>query len=284
MINAHAFARGRAPERDIAALRQETGVGVFSIQAHFDGVPVQLDLLLRQRQGLASGHGDLPRDQVQAGDALGHRVLDLQPRVHLQEIEMAVAVQQELDRAGADVVHGARRRHRRRAHFFAQRGRDRRGGCLLEHLLVATLDRAVALAQVNDVAVFVAEDLDFDVARLDHRAFEDELFAAEGVACFRAGTDQCDRQVLRVFDQPHAASAAARCCLDHDRKADLAGFPEQRSIGLVGALVAGHAGHVRRQHQALGAGLVAHLQDGLRVRADEHQPGVQASLRKAVVL
>ncbi len=284
VVHAHAFACGRVPERNIATLRQEAVVGIFGIQAHFDGVSVQWHLLLRQRQGLATGHGDLPGHQVQPGDALGHRVFDLQPRVHLQKVKAPFAVEQKLDGAGADIVHGARRGHRRRAHLRAQCGRDRRGGRFLEHLLVPTLDRAVALAQVDDVAVLVAEDLDFDMARLDHRALQDQLFAAEGVAGFRAGTDQGDRQVLRVFDQPHAAPAAARRRLDHDRETDLGSFREQRGIGLVGTLIARHAGHARRQHQAFGAGLVAHFQDGLRVRADEHQPGVQASLRKAVVL
>ena len=124
-------------------------------------------------KGSPRGHGDLPCHQVKAGDALGHRVFDLQPCVHLQKVEMSFAIQQKLDRAGADVVHGARRRHRRRAHPRAQLGRDCGGGGFLEHLLVPTLDRAIALAEMNDVAMPVAEDLDFDVARFQHRAFED---------------------------------------------------------------------------------------------------------------
>jgi uracil-xanthine permease len=42
-----------------------------------------------QRQRLAGGHAQLPLDQVLAGDGLGHRVLDLQPGVHLHEEEVA---------------------------------------------------------------------------------------------------------------------------------------------------------------------------------------------------
>jgi hypothetical protein len=49
-------------------------------------------VVLRQRQRLAGGHAQLPLDQVEAGDRLGHRVLDLQPRVHLHEVEAQVAV------------------------------------------------------------------------------------------------------------------------------------------------------------------------------------------------
>jgi len=42
---------------------------------------------------------------------------------------------------------------------------DDRGGCLLEHLLVSSLDRAVPFAQVHRVPMRVGEDLDLHVAR-----------------------------------------------------------------------------------------------------------------------
>ena len=44
------------------------------------------------RQALAAGDADLPLDEVDAGDELGHRVLDLQARVHLEEVERAAGV------------------------------------------------------------------------------------------------------------------------------------------------------------------------------------------------
>ena len=43
--------------------------------------------------------------------------------------------------------------------------RDQRRRALLDHLLMAPLDRALALAQVDHVAVLVAQQLDFDVPR-----------------------------------------------------------------------------------------------------------------------
>jgi hypothetical protein len=73
-------------------------------------------------------------------------VLDLQPRVRFHEIEAAVGVHQELEGAGVgthrlggvddDAAHPA-------AHLLAERGRRR----LLDQLLVAALDRALALAE-----------------------------------------------------------------------------------------------------------------------------------------
>ena len=46
---------------------------------------------------------DLLLHDVDAGDHLGHRMLDLDARVHLDEVELAVLVQ-ELERAGAAVA------------------------------------------------------------------------------------------------------------------------------------------------------------------------------------
>ena len=58
--------------------------------------------------GLARGDADLPGDEVEPGHELGDRVLHLQPGVHLQEVELAVLVE-ELDRAGVVVAAGLAR-------------------------------------------------------------------------------------------------------------------------------------------------------------------------------
>ena len=59
---------------------------------------------MARRQPAALGDVELQGDQVEAGRALGDRVLDLQPGVHLQEVEAAVVGGEELDRAGAAVA------------------------------------------------------------------------------------------------------------------------------------------------------------------------------------
>ena len=63
------------------------------------------------RQLLARGNQDLALHQVDAGDELRNRMLHLDARVHLDEVEVAVLVHQELDGAGvgvADVPHAPR--------------------------------------------------------------------------------------------------------------------------------------------------------------------------------
>ena len=58
----------------------------------------------RSDSGSPVGDADLLAHQVEAGDHLGHRMLDLQPGVHLDEVELAV-LPQELDRARAAIAH-----------------------------------------------------------------------------------------------------------------------------------------------------------------------------------
>jgi hypothetical protein len=91
-------------------------------------------------------------------------MLDLQPRVHLHEVERAVLLGDELDGAGADVADGLRRRHR--GSPIARGARASCPGAALPRAPSgAALHRAVALEQVRRVAVRVGENLDLDVPR-----------------------------------------------------------------------------------------------------------------------
>ncbi len=110
-------ARERA-ERDVvrhleagepAALRLPVASRVLGVEPDLDGVPGRLR---GRRHAAALGHQQLLLHEVETGHQLGHRVLDLQPGVRLEE-EEAVAVEQELHGAGADVADRLGRRPRR---------------------------------------------------------------------------------------------------------------------------------------------------------------------------
>ena len=63
-------------------------------------------------------------------------------------------------------AHGLGQRDRFLAHGGARLGVKERARRLLDDLLVTPLDRAFALAQIQHMALVVAEHLDLDVARL----------------------------------------------------------------------------------------------------------------------
>ena len=105
-------------------------------------------------------------------------MLDLDPAVQLQEEEVAPR-EHELGGARTRVADRLREPDGGVAHLLAQPGVERGGGRLLEHLLMAPLDRALALAE-RDHALAVAEELDLDVARPLDVALAEDSVVAEG--------------------------------------------------------------------------------------------------------
>jgi hypothetical protein len=102
------------------------------------------DLVLLQRQLFAERNAQLPFHQINAGDQFGHGMLDLQPCVHFDE-EHILAVGDEFDGPGADIIDRAGRFSRRGADRVALRRIKRRRRRFLDHLLVPPLQGAFAL-------------------------------------------------------------------------------------------------------------------------------------------
>src|SRR5690606_16734918 len=112
-------------------------------------------------------------------------------------------------------------------------------GRLLDDLLVAPLDRALALPEV-EAALLVGQHLDLDVARLLDVLLDEDSLVAErrlGLAARRA---EALGDLLLAARDAHALAAAAGRGLDHHRIADLVGDARRRrGIGDL-ADVAGH--------------------------------------------
>src|SRR5207244_3444465 len=92
-----------------------------------DGAVGRGGLLLAPGQPLAGGDKEVRHDEVAPGRLLGHRVLDLKPRIHLEEVEAARRVHAELHRPRVDVVDRPCSRDRRaREAIFDRRRQIRR--------------------------------------------------------------------------------------------------------------------------------------------------------------
>ena len=267
-----------------AGRRQEAAIRILRVDARLKRVAVDRDLVLCQRQRFARRDTQLPFDQVEAGDHLGDRMLDLQPRVHLHEIEAAVLVGDELDGAGAHVVHGLGRIDRGLAHRGATRRRHAGRRCFLEHLLMPALHRAVALEQMHDAAVRVAEHLDLDVPRLQHVLLDQHVVVAERALRLALARRERGVEVLGAIDATHALAAPTRTGLDQDRIADAIGLVLQQRRRLVVAVIAGRERHAGLLHQRLRRGLETHRADRVNRRADEHDTRLRAGLGEVLVL
>ena len=198
-------------------------------------------------------------------------MLDLDPAVQLQEPELA-AREHELGRARARVADRACERDRRRAHLGPQLRVERRRRGLLEHLLVAPLHRAVALAEREHGAVGVGEDLDLDVAGpLDVALAEDGAVAERRLCLARRGRERLF-ELLRLAHDPHPAPAAAGRRLDEQRIAER------------GRLAGGHHRDARLGGDPLRRQLVAAQPEGFGRRADPRQARCHDRLGEVGVL
>src|SRR5207244_11814356 len=142
----------RRPEPLDAARRgHEAPRRILGVQPDLDRVAAPRRAAGRL-QALARGDPELLAHEVDSGRGLADRMLDLQPRVQLDAAEGPVGTEQELERAGVAVADRLRRPFGRRFHLLAQARGERGRWRLLDQLLMAPLDRALALAEGEDVA------------------------------------------------------------------------------------------------------------------------------------
>ena len=219
-VHADAGAGGQAEQGDPARRGGEVAVGVLGVEPALDGVPE-----LRRRLALepaARGHVQLRLHQIEARRHLGDRVLDLEPGVHLEEREGLVGrLVQELDRARAAVADGQDEPLGGFLDLQHLLVGQHRGGGLLDHLLVASLQRAVPHAERPGGALPVGDDLHLDVARAGDQALEEDHTAAKGTGRLVTGALERVDQLLVGGHHPDAASTTARRRLEHEGVADL---------------------------------------------------------------
>src|SRR5690606_14912913 len=182
---------------------------------------VKLHLFLRDPQTLTGGDADHLLYQIEAGDQFSDRMLNLQPGVHLKEVEVAVAINDELDCTGGGVTHRLGQCYRLLSHGLARRLVQEWRWRFLDDLLVAALDRTFAFAQIDHVAVQIAQHLDLDMARLGDEFLDKDAVVAEGRLRLVARQLEAFASFLVVPGDAHALAAAASRSLDHHRIADL---------------------------------------------------------------
>src|SRR5262245_24100890 len=145
-------------------------------------------------------------------------MLDLETGVHFEEVELA-ADQQPLDGAGGGVADGLGGVDCNGSDLLAQGCVDGGRRRFLDQLLMTALYRAIAFAEMDDVAVLVRDDLDFDMARLRQVALDiDGAVAEEALTLRRGPFEGCLHLVWGTRDAESLA-AAARRRLDGDREA-----------------------------------------------------------------
>ena len=221
-------------------------------------------------QAAAARDVDLQLGEVKPGRALGDRMFHLQPRVHLHEREaVTLRLVQELDRARIAIVRALAQPHGRFAQkpvlFLGQSGRRR----LLQNLLVAPLDRAIAHSGRPRVSVVVRDDLDFHMARALNELLHEDRRVAECLegfrpCAFKSGLEFADR--IHFAD---SVASAARGSLDQQGEAQPVRVIPRRIERLQGPAAPRSHWYLRLLGQKFGRDFVAEFPHDVAIRADE---------------
>ena len=195
--------------------------GIFGIEPRFDGVAVSARGFCGS--SLTFRDLDLQAHQIEPSNQFGYRMFHLNARVHLDEIKPAGWRQQKLNGSGIGVADGAADRDRGLAHASAQIVRERGRGSLFDDLLVAALDGTIALEQVDQLAVQITENLEFDVARVLRYIARSTTIRRRTRAPLRGRADsRASAMSSASRNDPHSAPAAARRSLDQHRESHVA--------------------------------------------------------------
>ena len=171
---------GQAQAFDLARAGHEIVLRVLGINAALDGMAGLRDMALAPRQIAARRDLDLRFDQIDADHPFGHRMLDLQARVHFEKIKILLLIQQKLQGSGADVADRARALDGDTADAPPGAVVQSRRRRFFDDFLMAPLDRAFAIVEMNDMAVVVGENLNFDMARFLDKLLDVQPRIAEG--------------------------------------------------------------------------------------------------------
>ena len=290
-VEADAHAAGGPVGRHPAVVGEEAILGILGGDAALERRPHRADRLLvaeadlRVGELVALGDEQLSPHDVDAGDLLGDRVLHLDPGVHLDEVETArVGIHEKLDGAGVFIAGSAADGDRRLADRVARGGVEVWGGGEFHDLLMPPLHGAVALEEMHEVAVQVAEQLHLDVPSPLDELLHEHGRRAEGRLALALRTFERNREFVLAADHPHAAAAAAVRCLEDHRPAEFLG--DLQGVGMAddGLGAAGEDRHARLVGEVAGCGLVAERLQQLHPRADERDAGLAAGRRELGVL
>lgn len=279
-VEADAGAGGFGELGDFAGGGEEFVVGVLGVDSAFDGGSAPGDVRLGEGEMGSGGDVELEVNEVEAGDEFGDGVFDLEAGVHFEEVEVAVGVDEEFGGSGVVVAGGPGDAEGGLSHGFAEFGilGDEGGGALLDDLLVAALEGAFAFAEVDEVSVVVAEDLDFDVAGVEDDLFEVDFGAAEGSFGFAGGGTDGGFEFGFGVDAAHAFSASAGGRFEENGVTEgTGGGPGLVEIG-GGFFGTGDDGGAGGFGEAAGGGFRTEAADGFGGGSDENEPSVDAGV------
>ena len=151
-------------------------------------------------------------------------MLDLYPRIHLEEVELTVGVSQELEGRETLVADRLRSGNHLGTEFLARLVGE--PWALLDYLLVPPLNRAESLAEVNRIGA-ISQHLELDVLRAIDVLLDEHPVVTEGRECPTLTQPQGRFELVPRAHHLHAYSTTPGGSLNHHRVADFLCYVER---------------------------------------------------------
>src|SRR5438445_12652747 len=134
---------------------------------------------------------------------------------------------------------------------------------------MAALNRTFTFAEMNDLAMLVAKQLEFNVPRMFDEPLGVNIRRAEGLLRFTARRFVCREKLFLLAHHAHATPATARHRLQNERVTDFCGFLSKLLFSLNRAVTARNCRKSRAFHLTPSAVLLSHHLDDLGTRTDK---------------
>ena len=227
---------------------------------------------------------NLGAHQVDSGDHLRDRVLHLNSRIDFDEIKLrGVHIVKKLDRSGIAVTGLASQLNCGRTQLFAHARRKICRGRDFDNFLMAALHGAIALVQMQQLAMLVAENLHFQMTRASKIFLEEDGTIAEGRTRFTLGFLQQALELGGIVDDPHATPASTHGGLDHQGIANFLSSFMRGGGGFYGFSGTWKHANPSRSSEAACRGLVAQQFQEIRSGTNKFNADIFAGARKCRV-
>ena len=205
----------------------------------------------------------------------------LQPGIHFQKIKILICPDNKFHCPGRDIIHRFCQLDRLLAHRFAGGFADKAGRGFLDNFLMAALYRTFPLAQIDNMAMGIAQNLNFNMARRDNKFFNKHPVITKGIGCFSHGSAHRLWQFCLALHHAHTLAPAASRGLNHHRIANPSRCLHRCCDIADRPVCTRHARDASRLRQSLGFNFIAHYRDSAHIRANKTKPCLFDRLDKA---
>ncbi len=217
----------RAVSGDHSSIGPKTSGRVLGGDSALQRKPVWLDALLVQAKigkGRSGCNFELGLNQVDVGDLLGHGVLNLDSRIHLDKYVLTSVwtngVNQELDGASILVTNFSGKGDGVAEELLAELLVQKRSWSNLHDFLVTSLDRAVSLVKVNHISIAVGKDLYLDVTRSKNRLLQKDSGVTKSTTSLAHSGLEGSWKISCSLNLAHASAATASYGFHKQRKSN----------------------------------------------------------------